>query len=116
VRWSEFSAKRKARIAVDPGEVRAGPDGWDVQLWVTNVGLSHARGVRVWLENEQGVPQCEEQRLARPLMSGDESVEVRLQVPRNGRSHLVVRPVRRWRDGRDISLPKDVSDQRIALD
>jgi hypothetical protein len=114
-RWVEFRDKRKARIAVDPGEVVAVPDSWEVELWLTNVGRSHARRVRVWLEDEQGTPQCEEKRLARPVMSGDASVAVRLQVPRNGRSALTVRPVRRWREGRDVSLPKDVSEQRIHL-
>ena len=116
LRWAEFRDKRKARIAIDPGEVRVGPDSWAVELWLTNVGLSHARRVRVWLEDEEGTPQCEEQRLERPLMSGDESVPVLLQVPRNGRPAVTVRPVRRWRDGRDVSLPKDVSEQRIHLD
>jgi hypothetical protein len=115
VRWSEFREKRKARIAVDPGEVHAGQDAWEVELWLTNVGLSHARRVRIWLEDEEGMPQSEEERLARPLMSGDESVAVRLRVPRNGRSAVTVRPVRMWRDGRDVSLPKDVSEQRITL-
>jgi hypothetical protein len=116
LRWSEFSHMRMARIAVDPGEVRASDDSWEVELWLTNVGRSHARRVRVWLEDEAGTPLCEEQRLARPLLSGDPSVTVRFHVPRNGRSGVKARPARRWRDGRDISLPKDVSEQRILLD
>src|SRR5262245_3672292 len=97
---------RMARIAVDPGEVRADDDSWEVELWLTNVGSSHAGLVRVWLEDEMGAPLCEEQRLARPLMSGDESVAVRLRIPRNGRSGIMARPVRQWRDGRDATLPR----------
>jgi hypothetical protein len=115
VRSSEFRDKRKARIAVDPGQVRAERTWWEVELWLTNVGRSHARRVRVWLEDEAGTPLCEEHRLGRPLLSGDESVLVRLRVPRKGESAVVARPVRRWRDGRDVLLPKDVSEQRIKL-
>jgi hypothetical protein len=115
LRWSELRDKRKARIAVDPGEIRAKPDHWEVELWLTNVGLSHARRVRVWLEDEDGRALCPEHRLARPLMSGDESESIVLHVPRDGESDVVARPVRRWRDARDVSLTKDVSDQRITL-
>jgi hypothetical protein len=112
---TEFRDRRKARIAVDPGGVHSGTDSWQVELWLTNVGQSHARRVQVWLEDEEGTPQSEKQRLGRPLMSGNESVLVRLQVPRKDRDSLVVSPVRTWRDGRDVSLPKDVSEQRIRL-
>jgi hypothetical protein len=116
IRWREFGDRRKARIAVDRGEVVRQPDHWDVELWLTNVGLSHARGVRVWLEDEDGASLCEECRIRKPLMSGGESESVRLIVPRRGQSRIVARPVRRWRDSRDVSLPKDISDQRITLD
>jgi hypothetical protein len=115
LKWWEFRHNRTARIAVDPGEVDAEPDHWEVELWLTNVGPSHARRVRVWLEDETGAKLCPPYVLPRPLISGDASASVRLRVPRNGRSGLVARPVRRWRDGRDVSLPKDVSDQRITL-
>jgi len=56
----------------------------------------------------------EEHRLKRPLLAGDESESVRLRVLRIGRSGFVVRPVRKWRDGREVGLPKDVSEQRIT--
>jgi hypothetical protein len=115
LKWWEFRHNRTARIAVDRGEIHAQPDHWDVQLWLTNVGPSHARRVRVWLEDETGAELCPPYPLPRPLIAGDASVSVQLRVPRNGRSGLVARPVRRWRDGRDVSLPKDVSDQRITL-
>ena len=115
LRWWEFRNNRTARIAVDPGEIHAEPDHWEVELWLTNVGPSHARRVRVWLEDESGAELCPQFVLPRPLISGDVSAAVRLRVPRNGRSGLIARPVRRWRDGRDVSLPKDVSDQRITL-
>jgi hypothetical protein len=114
-RSAEFRDKRKARIAVDPGDVKAEAEYWEVELWLTNVGRSHARRVRIWLEDEAGTPLCEEHQLARPLMSGDASVSVRLRVPRTGQPAVVARPVRRWRDGRDVSLQKDVSEQRITL-
>ena len=118
LRWREFGDRRRARIAVDVGEIVFQPerDQWEVELWLTNVGLSHARRVRAWLEDETGAVLCDELRIDRPLMSGAESKSVRLIVPRQGRSIVVARPVRRWRDGRDMSLRKDVSDQRIRLD
>jgi hypothetical protein len=111
----EFRHSRTARITVDPGEIHAGPEHWEVEVWLTNVGPSHARRVRVWLEDESGAELCPPHLLPRPLISGDASTAVKLRVPRNGRSVLIARPVRRWRDGRDVSLPKDVSDQRIIL-
>jgi len=118
IRWREFGDRRKARIAVDVGKIVLEPEGdcWDVELWLTNVGLSHARRVRAWLEDERGVPLCKEYHVDRPLISGAESKSVRLIVQRNGRPTLVARPVRKWRDGRDVPLAKDVSDQRIRLD
>ena len=116
IRRRDFDERRKARLAVDAGEIVSQPDHWEVELWLTNVGRSHARRVRVWLEDEAGAPLCDEHRVRHPLMSGAESQRVRLIVPRRGRSKIVARPVRRWRDGRDVSLSKDVSDQRITLD
>ena len=116
IRRREFDDRRKARIAVDAGEIVSQTDHWEVELWLTNVGRSHARRVRVWLEDEAGVPLCDEHRVRHPLMSGAESQKVRLVVPRRGPAKIVARPVRRWRDSRDVSLPKDVSDQRITLD
>jgi hypothetical protein len=115
IKWWEFRHNRTAHIAVDPGEIHAEPDHWEVELWLTNVGPSHARRVRAWLEDEMGTELCEPCFLLRPLLSGDASAAVRFSVPRNGRSGLIARPVRQWRDGRDVTLPKDVSDQRITL-
>jgi len=112
----DFRGRHKARIAVDPGEVVRQPDRWKVELWLTNVGLSHARRVRVWLEDEDGASLCDEHRVRQPLMSGGESESIRLVVPRHGRSKIVARPVRKWRDGRDVPLKPDVSDQRITLE
>ena len=118
LRWREFGDRRKARIAVDVGEIilRSDDDQWEVELWLTNVGLSHARRVRAWLEDEDGAVLCEEYRVRHPLISGAESQSVRMTVPREGRSTVTARPVRRWRDGRDVSLKPDASDQRIRLD
>lgn len=115
VRWWEFREKRRARIAVDPGEIRAEPGYWEVELWLTNVGLSHARRVRIWLQDETGTPLCEEHRLSHPLMSGGASEAVRLRLPRDGRLNVTARPVRMWRDSRDGPLQRDVSEQRITL-
>jgi len=116
LRWREFGQRQKARIAVDAGDVTRQDDHWHVELWLTNVGLSHARRVRVWLEDEGGAALCEPHPMPKPLMSGGESESIQLMVPVLGRSSVVARPVRKWRDSRDVCLPKDVSDQRITLE
>jgi hypothetical protein len=118
LRWREFGDRRKARIAVDVGEIilRSDHEQWEVELWLTNVGLSHARRVRAWLEDADGAVLSDECRVRHPLISGAESQSVRVTVPRKGRSTVIARPVRRWRDGRDVSLKPDPSDQRIRLD
>jgi hypothetical protein len=116
VRWLEYRDKRKAHIAVDIEEdVRVEADRWEVAIWLTNVGRSHARRVHVWLVDDADRPLCAERRLPRPLMSGDESTVVHLSIPRDGRSGIVARPARSWRDGRDVTLRQNVSNQRITL-
>jgi len=116
IKWREFRHRREARIAVDP-VVHPASDHWVVELWLTNVGSSHARLVRAWLEDERGERVGEQKRLPRPLLAGAESQSVKIVVPKNDRSSLVVWPVRRWRDARqaDDSKP-DKSEQVIRLE
>jgi hypothetical protein len=115
--WREFRNRQKARVAVDPGHIRSDGDRWIVELWLTNVGASHARRVRVWLEDLQGNRLTQEARIPRPLLAGGDSHQVEIAVPRNERSSLVVRPVRRWRDGRDTDEAwTDRSRQEITLE
>jgi len=117
IKWQEFRDRRKARIAVDPEPVNAAPDHWRVVLWLTNVGASHARRVRVWLENKNGDRMGNEERLPRPLLAGGESESVEILVPRGDDSTLEVRAVRKWRDARESEEPwEDRSEQWIRLE
>jgi hypothetical protein len=112
VRWHQFRAERRARLAVDVSPLASDSDGWQIEVWLTNVGGSHARRVRVWLEDLDGNRVSEKEGLRRPLLAGGESQTVILRVPKNG--PRTVRAVRVWRDAEGDHDP-DPSDQEILL-
>ena len=57
--WRRYRGENQARIAIDPRSVTRDCTGWVVVLDLTNVGKSHARHIRTWLEDANGDPATE---------------------------------------------------------
>jgi hypothetical protein len=82
-------------------------------VWLTNVGRSHARRVRVWLEDAAGNRIGDEAVVARPLLAGGDPAEVVVRIPDPEHETKVVRVIRSYRD--ETGPRVDPSDQQIEL-
>jgi hypothetical protein len=110
--WLRFRGERSARLAIDPSSVSKTEAGWTVELFLTNVGRSHARRVTVWLEDEMG-NSVGETPVSKPLLSGSEPRKVTIHVVDRDHGLQRVVPVRRFRD--EEGEKDDRSAQMINL-